>query len=159
MVQGARRACARHTRVRAYGVRYADDRRFDQHLGIEQTLRDRIAEIHTSIGEDAPILEPDEQLNENAMYAIYEGDGAALESFEEADEDYDSLGIQAAEDFIRKLQRERPDFFDRIKRLSNALRTGRSLGWPAAEDSPLAKLKNKPAIFFGLRESGERLYC
>ena len=84
-----------------YAFNFLPDPKLDQHLGIEQTLRDRIAEIHESIGEDSPILDPDEQLNEKAMYAIYEGDGKALESFEEAEEEYDSLGIQAAEDFIR----------------------------------------------------------
>jgi hypothetical protein len=67
------------------------------------------------------------------MYAIYEGDGATLEAFEEADEDYDSLGIQTAEDFIRKLQRERPDFIEMIKRLPNALRTARVLRWPPTD--------------------------
>src|SRR5947208_10060525 len=96
-----------------YAFNFLPDPKLDQHLGIEQTLRDRIAEIHESIDEDAPILEPDEQLNEKAMYAIYEGDGKALESFEEAEEEYDSLGIQAAEDFIRKLEREEPEFMEK----------------------------------------------
>ena len=31
------------------------------------------------------------------VYDITEGDGKALESFEEAEQEYDSLGIQAAE--------------------------------------------------------------
>ena len=62
------------------------------------------------------------------MYAIYEGDGKALESYEEAEEEYDSLGIQAAEDFIRKLERDDPEFIAKIKRLPNALRTARKLG-------------------------------
>ena len=96
-----------------YAFNFLPDPKLDQHLGIEQALRDRIAEIHESIGEDSPILEPDEQLNEKAMYAIYEGDGKALESFEEAEEEYDSLGIQAAEDFIRKLEREEPEFMEK----------------------------------------------
>ena len=119
---------------------------FDQHLGIEQTLRERIAEIHESIGEDSPILEPDEKLNEKAMYAIYEGDGKALETFEEAEEQYDSLGIQAAEDFIRRLEREEPEFMAKIKRLPNALRTARNLSWPQPQDSALSQVKEKPAI-------------
>jgi len=83
-----------------YAFNFLPDPKLEEHLGIRQTLRQRINEIHTSIGEDAPILEPDEQLNEEAMYAIYEGDGKALESFEEAEEHYDTLGVQAAEDFI-----------------------------------------------------------
>ncbi|HEV2046028.1 MAG TPA: helicase-related protein [Chthoniobacterales bacterium] len=142
-----------------YAFNFLPDPKLDDHLGIEQTLRERIAEIHTSIGEDAPILDPEEQLNEKAMYAIYEGDGKALESLEEADADYDSLGIQSAEDFIRKLEREEPEFMAKIKRLPNALRTGRKLAWPQTEDSPLSKLKEKPAIFFfGKAAEFQKLY-
>jgi superfamily II DNA or RNA helicase len=142
-----------------YAFNFLPDPKLDQHLGIEQTLRDRIAEIHESIGEDSPILEPDEQLNEKAMYAIYEGDGKALESFEEAEEEYDSLGIQAAEDFIRKLEREEPEFMAKIKRLPNALRTARNFIWPQPQDSALSQLTEKPAIFFfGKAAEFQKLY-
>jgi superfamily II DNA or RNA helicase len=142
-----------------YAFNFLPDPKLDQHLGIEQTLRDRIAEIHESIGEDSPILDPDEQLNEKAMYAIYEGDGKALESFEEAEEEYDSLGIQAAEDFIRKLEREEPEFMAKIKRLPNALRTARNFIWPQPQDSALLQLKEKPAIFFfGKAAEFQKLY-
>ena len=142
-----------------YAFNFLPDPKLDQHLGIEQALRDRIAEIHESIGEDSPILEPDEQLNEKAMYAIYEGDGKALESFEEAEEEYDSLGIQAAEDFIRKLEREEPEFMAKIKRLPNALRTARDFIWPQSQDSALSQLKEKPAIFFfGKAAEFQKLY-
>lgn len=142
-----------------YAFNFLPDPKLDQHLGIEQTLRERIEEIHQSIGEDAPILDPEEQLNEKAMYAIYEGDGAALESFEEAEDEYDSLGIQAAEDFIRKLEREEPELMAKIKRLPNALRTARRLSWPQPQDSPLAQLNEKPAIFFfGKAGDFQKLY-
>jgi Helicase conserved C-terminal domain len=142
-----------------YAFNFLPDPKLEEHLGIRQTLRERIDEIHGSIGEDAPILEPDEQLNEKAMYAIYEGDGKALESFEEAEEDYDSLGIQAAEDFIRRLDREQPEFLAQIKRLPNALRTGRKLTWPAPLESTLSKLKAKPTIFFfGKAGAFQKLY-
>lgn len=142
-----------------FAFNFLPDPKLEQHLGIRQTLRDRIAEIHASIGEDSPILEPDEQLNETAMYAIYEGDGKQLETFEEADEDYDSLGIQAAEDFIRKLEREQPELLAKIRRLPNALRTARRLAWPQPEESPLAKLSGRPAIFFfGKAAEFQKLY-
>ncbi|HEY6154639.1 MAG TPA: helicase-related protein [Candidatus Udaeobacter sp.] len=142
-----------------FAFNFLPDPKLEQHLGIAQTLRERIAEIHESIGEDSPILDPEEQLNEKAMYAIYEGDGKALESFEEAEEDYDSLGIQAAEDFIRKLQREEPEFMAKIKALPHALRTARNLDWPQSQDSALSQLKEKPAIFFfGKAAEFEKLY-
>jgi superfamily II DNA/RNA helicase len=142
-----------------YAFNFLPDPKLEQHLGIEQTLRERISEIHESIGEDSPILEPDEQLNQKAMYAIYEGDGKALESFEEAEDEYDSLGIQAAEDFIRKLQREEPEFMEKIKSLPNALRTARNLSWPQEQDSALSQIKEKPAIFFfGKAAEFQKLY-
>ena len=142
-----------------FAFNFLPDPKLEQHLGIAQTLRERIAEIHESIGEDSPILDPEEQLNEKAMYAIYEGDGKALESFEEAEEDYDSLGIQAAEDFIRKLQREEPEFMAKIKSLPNALRTARNLDSPQSQDSTLSQLKEKPAIFFfGKAAEFQKLY-
>jgi superfamily II DNA or RNA helicase len=142
-----------------FAFNFLPDPKLEQHLGIAQALRERIAEIHESIGEDSPILDPDEQLNEKAMYAIYEGDGKALESFEEAEEEYDSLGIQAAEDFIRKLEREEPKFMAKIKRLPNAIRTARNLSWPQQQDSALSQLKEKPAIFFfGKAAEFQKLY-
>lgn len=142
-----------------FAFNFLPDPKLEQHLGIAQTLRERIAEIHESIGEDSPILDPEEQLNEKAMYAIYEGDGKALESFEEAEDDYDSLGIQAAEDFIRKLQREEPEFMAKIKALPNALRTARNVDWPQSQDSALSQLKEKPAIFFfGKAAEFQKLY-
>jgi hypothetical protein len=142
-----------------FALNFLPDPKLEQHLGIEQTLRERISEIHESIGEDSPILEPDEQLNQKAMYAIYEGDGKALESFEEAEDEYDSLGIQAAEDFIRKLQREEPEFMEKIKTLPNALRTARNLSWPQEQDSALSQIKEKPAIFFfGKAAEFQKLY-
>ena len=142
-----------------YAFNFLPDPKLEEHLGIERTLRERIAEIHESIGEDAPILEPHEKLNEKAMYAIYEGDGKTLEKLEEAEDQYDNLGIQAAEDFIRKLEREDPEFLAKIKKLPNALRTGRKLEWPFPAESILSKLKTKPAIFFfGKAAEFQKLY-
>ena len=142
-----------------YAFNFLPDPKLEQHLGIRQTLRERIADIHSSIGADTAILEPDEKLNEKAMYAIYEGDGKTLETLEEAEDQYDSLGIQAAEDFIRKLEQEHPELFGKIKGLPNALRTARRLEWPMPEDSVLSKLKTKPAIFFlGKASEFQKLY-
>lgn len=135
-----------HKEIHAYN--FLPDPKLEQHLGIQATLRERINEIHKSIGEDEPILEPDEKLNEEAMYAIYEGNGKALEAMEEADDSYDSLGVQTAEDIIRKLARDNPMLLAHIKSLPNALRCARRLEWPAPTDSPLAQIDRKPAIFF-----------
>lgn len=135
-----------HKEIHAYN--FLPDPKLERHLGIQATLQERINEIHRSIGEDEPILEPDEQLNEKAMYAIYEGDGKALEAMEEADDSYDSLGVQTAEDIIRKLARDNPALLAHIKSLPNAVRCARKLDWPVPDDSPLARLDQKPGVFF-----------
>jgi hypothetical protein len=47
----------------------------------------------------------------------------------------------------------------KIKRLPNALRTGRKLTWPQTQDSALSQLKEKPAIFFfGKAAEFQKLY-
>jgi hypothetical protein len=136
------------THAEVHACNFLPDPRLEHHLGIRRILGERIAEIHATIGEDAPILEPDEAVNEDALYAIYEGNGEALENFEESDHLYDTLGIQFAEDFIRRLQREDPALVEHIDQLPNAVRAARRLLWPPAPDSPLAKLPRAPAIFF-----------
>ncbi len=47
----------------------------ERNLGLKQKLLNRIQEIHTTIGEDAAILDRTEQLNEEAMFAISEQEG------------------------------------------------------------------------------------
>src|SRR5207302_1101880 len=55
-----------------YGFNFLPETGLDQNLGLRQTLHNRIQEIHDTIGEDSAILDHTEQLNEEAMYAIYE---------------------------------------------------------------------------------------
>ena len=47
-------------------------------LGLRERVRHRIDEIHSTIAEDAKILECSEQLNEEAMYRIYESRDASI---------------------------------------------------------------------------------
>jgi superfamily II DNA or RNA helicase len=125
-----------------YAFNFLPETELERHLGIKTILRARIEDIHQTIGEDAAILEPDEQLNADAMYAIYEGDGKKLESLEDVMEASVDLEVQESEDLMRRIKRQQPELFARISSLSNAVRTGRQL--VAADTAP----QKRPAVFF-----------
>ncbi|MGH3145717.1 MAG: hypothetical protein ACRDTR_07925 [Rubrobacter sp.] len=73
-----------------------------------------------TIGEDASILEPGEELDEEAMYAIYERDEARFEGYEEDGADFSDLGevVELAE----QLHDEDPEEFERISSLRDGIR-------------------------------------
>lgn len=123
-----------------FAFNFLPELELEPHLSIRTILRERIEDIHQTIGEDAAILEPDEQLNPDAMYAIYEGDGKKLEAIEDTMEASVDLEVQEAEDLLRRIKRQQPELFARITSLPDAIRTGKLLG-AAAETK-------KPAIFF-----------
>ena len=50
-----------------YGLNFLPETGMDKYLGLRQKLQNRISEIHTSIGEDSAILDPSEQINEEAQ--------------------------------------------------------------------------------------------
>jgi hypothetical protein len=58
-----------------YGFNFLPETGIEKNLGLRQKLHNRIQEIHNTIGEDSAILDRTEQLNEEAMYAIYEKQG------------------------------------------------------------------------------------
>ena len=82
--------------------------RVEREINIQEILRRRIREIHEYIGEDERILEPDEQLNQEAMYAIYE----------QADMD-------EAESVIRQLEEQNPEYLALIKKMQLGLRSAK----------------------------------
>jgi superfamily II DNA or RNA helicase len=100
---------------------FLPERNVEKQLHLEETLKGRIADIHSFIGEDNQILHPDEQLNEQAMYAAYtaapeaEGDEATAISV-----DYTEI-----EERMRALQRDTPDLFHQIQHLPLGVRSAR----------------------------------
>ncbi|MDW8309316.1 MAG: helicase-related protein, partial [Verrucomicrobiales bacterium] len=126
-----------------FAFNFLPELELEKHLHIREILRARIDEIHKTIGEDAAILEPDEQLNPDAMYAIYEGDGKKLEAIEDALESSADLDVQEAEDLLRRIKRQQPDLFERITSLPNAIRSAKNLG-----TTPTLPGNRKPAVFF-----------
>jgi hypothetical protein len=111
-----------------YAYNFLPEIGIEKHLGLKGILRQRIKEIQETIGEDSAILDPSEQINENAMYAIYEQKGKYTDILEEEDEFVD---LNEAEEMLRLLRTENPTEFERIENLRYGIRTampGKSKG-------------------------------
>jgi superfamily II DNA/RNA helicase len=106
------------------GYNFLPELGIESNLGLKQKLKNRIQEIHDTIGEDAAILDRNEQLNEEAMYAIYEQQGKQLSLFDIDDEE-GFLNLNEAEEILRKLQKDDPGEFERIANLPHGIRTGK----------------------------------
>lgn len=76
-----------------------------------------------TIGEDTAILDRTEQLNEEAMYAIYEKKPGQLDLFDDEEEEW--VDLNEAEELLRQLRRENPGEYERIASLRNGIRTAR----------------------------------
>jgi superfamily II DNA or RNA helicase len=107
-----------------YGFNFLPETGIERNLGLTQKLANRIREIHETIGEDSAILDPSEQLNEEAMYAIYERQGEQLSLFEDEEEEQ-LVDLNEAEELLRLLRKEHPEEYDRIADLRDGIRTGR----------------------------------
>jgi late competence protein required for DNA uptake (superfamily II DNA/RNA helicase) len=108
-----------------WAFNFLPELKLENNLGLHDVLRRRIQEIHDSIGEDAAILDKDEQLNEEAMFAIYEKKGGQLSLFE--DEDGEFLDIGEAEELMRSLRATEPEEYERIASLRDGIRSARSV--------------------------------
>ncbi len=105
-----------------HGFNFLPELGIERNLGLREKLRHRIQEIHDTIGEDAAILDNSEQLNESAMYAIYEQHGEQLSLLEESEAP--SFGLSEAEELLRQLKRQNPQEYQRIAELRDGIRTG-----------------------------------
>jgi superfamily II DNA or RNA helicase len=106
-----------------YGYNFLPELGIEKNLGLKEKLKLRIQEIHETIGEDSAILDNSEQLNENAMYAIYEHRDKQLDLFDL--EPAPPIDLTDAEEMLRQLQQHNPDEFDRIVNLPNGIRTAK----------------------------------
>ena len=97
-------------------INFLPTERTEKEIGIRETLRKRIEEIHNDIGEDAKILEENERLNKDALYAIY-----LKKDMEEIEKDTEMFSFEEAENIIRKLQQENPAYFSLIKKMPPGL--------------------------------------
>jgi hypothetical protein len=108
-----------------YGFNFLPEVGIESNLGLREVLHNRIQEIHDTIGEDAAILDRTEQLNEEAMYAIYDKKTLGSESLED-EEDEEFLDLNEAEEILRQLRADDPAEYDRIANLRDGIRTAKS---------------------------------
>ncbi len=104
-----------------YGFNFLPETGIERNLKLKEKLRIRIQEIHDTIGEDSAILDSSEQLNEEAMYAIYEKNNGQLSLFE--DEGEEILDLNEAEEILRQLRKENQSEYDRIVNMRDGIRT------------------------------------
>lgn len=108
-----------------YGFNFLPETGLDQNLGLRQKLHNRIQEIHDTIGEDSEILDRTEQLNEDAMYAIYETKhGGQMSLFEDEEDEF--LDLNEAEEILRQLRKESPAEYERIADLRDGIRAAKT---------------------------------
>jgi len=105
-----------------YAYNFLPETELDRNLGLRQKLQRRIREIHETIGEDAAILDPSEQLNEQAMYTIYTQ--GHIGRYEEDDVDA-FVDLNEAAEIIRQLRDDQPELYEQIVDLSDGVRCAR----------------------------------
>ncbi|MBN2550285.1 MAG: hypothetical protein JXB15_14065 [Anaerolineales bacterium] len=104
-----------------WGYNFLPETALESNLGLRDKLQRRIQEIHDTIGEDAAILDPSERLNEEAFYAIYEGQH--VEEDDHSDEDQ-LIDMNEAQEFLRQLREDDPALFKHIAGLRDGIRCG-----------------------------------
>jgi len=107
------------------GFNFLPETAIERELGLQEKLKNRIREIHETIGEDAAILDSSEQLNTDAMYAIYQGDA----KWSEEDEEGTNAGqspLVDAEEALRGLKSTDPEEFERITGLPDGIRSSKA---------------------------------
>ena len=109
---------------RIYVRNFLPTRAGEEHLGLEECLQRRIAEIHELVGEDAPVLRPEEQLNEQGMLTVY-GDPKRAPALEEEEESLLDSPWDEVESMLRGLQETDPNEYQRIVALPDGIRCGK----------------------------------
>jgi len=113
---------SKHETVWAFN--FLPDEGLAPHLNLRDTVRQRIQEIHETIGEDAKVLEETEHLNTADMYSIYvEG------HVPEEDED-DLFSVQEAIEILRRIRVEETELFSRVSSLADGVRASRTVAQP-----------------------------
>lgn len=140
-----------------YGYNFLPETGLEKNLNLRAKLQRRIQEIHDTIGEDAAILDRSEQLNEEAMYAIYEQEATQLSLFEQ-EEEY--LDLNEAEEILRQIQKEDPQEYERITNLPQGIRSGKFSTTKGTFVFCEATYPNRPELkgyqqLFLLNENGE----
>jgi hypothetical protein len=104
-----------------YAYNFLPETGLDKNLGLRRKLERRIREIHETIGEDAAILDPSEQLNEDAMYTIYTR--GEIGRYEEDGVD-EFVDLNEAAEIVRQLRDDEPELYDEIVTMRDGVRCG-----------------------------------
>jgi len=104
-----------------FGFNFLPETELDRNLNLHDVVHQRIQEIHDTIGEDSAILDNTEQINQEAMYAIYEREQKQLALFEQSLEK-ENISFNEAEEELRQLQQDNPNEYNRITNLRDGLR-------------------------------------
>lgn len=105
-----------------YGFNFLPEKALDRGLGLMEKLKRRVHEINMMLGADGALLDPTEQLIDQAFYAIYQGQ--SVEGFDPQEED-NLVDLTEAEEFLRQLKTDQPEFFEKIKNLRDGVRSAK----------------------------------
>lgn len=105
-----------------YGYNFLPEKALDKGLGLMEKLQRRVNEINTMLGGDGALLDPSEQLVDQAFYAIYQGN--SIEGYDTQD-DEELVDLTEAEEFMRQLKEENPELFEKIKNLRDGIRSAK----------------------------------
>ncbi|MHB8089515.1 MAG: helicase-related protein, partial [Anaerolineaceae bacterium] len=106
-----------------YGFNFLPEKALDRGLGLMDKLQRRVNEINTMLGGDGPLLDPGEQLVDQAFYAIYQG--KSVDSYDTQEEE-DLVDLTEAEEFMRQLKADDPELFDKIRNLRDGIRSAKA---------------------------------
>jgi hypothetical protein len=134
-----------------FGFNFLPETELERNLGLREKLSRRIQEIHQTIGEDAAILDPGEQINEEAFYAIYR-DGK-VDRFEE-DGDDEFVDLNEAEQVIRQLQEHDPATFEQISHLRDGILCERQFDYAQASGVVLCRAGSYRQLYL-VNEAGD----
>jgi superfamily II DNA or RNA helicase len=116
-----------HEKIFAFN--FLPEKAAEHELELKQKLRARIAEFNQILGLDSKVVEESEQVNPEAVYAIYEErSGKHLGRFESDEADLIGVSLSQAEEFFRELRDNDPKEYERIRNLRDGLRTARGTG-------------------------------
>ncbi|MBL4771888.1 MAG: hypothetical protein JKY61_12295 [Planctomycetes bacterium] len=108
-----------------FAFNFLPELELEKHLGLKEKLDKRIREIHECIGEDSAILDPSEELNERAMYAIYEADNGEGLGVLESEEQGAAGPIEDAEALLQHIRTENPTWLEELLAKPPGLRAAR----------------------------------
>lgn len=101
------------------------DPEIEKDVGLEESVDSKIDKIQKQIGEDYPILKPDESINTDDIYAIYRCDDTVLNM-----EGENPLEPSRFEHLLRDIQTREPELWNTFTSMPDGIRgsNGRKLG-------------------------------